>query len=176
MPAGVTERSFKEKLSRVLGLAGATNDAATLHESLSGLMFGDFMVPGQPLACTRPTESCQVQPASPWHKSMSGDHASAQGQQVVASACWPQMRWLPCRRGVPHLHSAAIWGPHADRGQRVLERLQRCQQEPYAACAVPVRPGARVAHLSHHHIPRWALQCIRGSAGSCCTLCLHSPC
>ena len=62
--AGVTERSFKEKLSRVLGLTGATNDAATLHESLSGLMFGDFMVPGQPLACTEPTDSCKCSPHS----------------------------------------------------------------------------------------------------------------
>ena len=95
MPAGVTERSFKEKLSRVLGLTGATNDAATLHESLSGLMFGDFMVPGQPFACTWPTESCMCSPhalhgVSRWLQSLCTIQnvvVFAQGQQVAASAC-----------------------------------------------------------------------------------------
>ena len=71
-PAGVTERSFKEKLSRVLGLTGATNDAATLHESLRGLMFGDFMVPGQRLACTGPTERCKCSPHPCCMKSAGG--------------------------------------------------------------------------------------------------------
>lgn len=126
VPAGVTERSFKEKLSRVLGLTGATTDAATLNESLSGLMFGDFTVPGRPFAYSSPTGKCQcsqhpLRRVSRWlhmpsHRSKCGDDAFAQGQQV-ACACWPQMRWLPYRCRLPGLHPAAIRGPHADRGQ-----------------------------------------------------------
>ena len=45
--AGVTEKHFKEKLSRVLGLGNTTPDAATMTTAVRGLMFGDYIVPGQ---------------------------------------------------------------------------------------------------------------------------------
>ncbi len=44
--AGVTEKHFKEKLPRVLGLGNTTPDAATMTTGVRGLMFGDYMVPG----------------------------------------------------------------------------------------------------------------------------------
>ena len=46
--AGVTEKHFKEKLPRVLGLGNTTPDAATMTTGVRGLMFGDYMVPGMP--------------------------------------------------------------------------------------------------------------------------------
>lgn len=45
--AGVTEKHFKEKLPRVLGLGNTTPDAATMTTAVRGLMFGDYLVPGQ---------------------------------------------------------------------------------------------------------------------------------
>ena len=49
---GVIEKHFKEKLSRVLGLGNAPPDAATMTTGVRGLMFGDYMVPGQlPITC-----------------------------------------------------------------------------------------------------------------------------
>ncbi len=45
--AGVTVKHFKEKLSRVLGLGNTTPDAATMTTAVRGLMFGDYLVPGQ---------------------------------------------------------------------------------------------------------------------------------
>jgi len=42
----VTEKHFKEKLPRVLGLGNTTPDAATMTTGVRGLMFGDYMVPG----------------------------------------------------------------------------------------------------------------------------------
>lgn len=47
MHAGVTEKHFKEKLSRVLGLGNTTPDAATMTTAVRGLMFGDYIVAGQ---------------------------------------------------------------------------------------------------------------------------------
>ncbi|DBB17907.1 TPA: hypothetical protein ACH3X3_002922 [Trebouxia sp. C0006] len=44
--SGVTEKHFKEKLPRVLGLGNTTPDAATMTTGVRGLMFGDYMVPG----------------------------------------------------------------------------------------------------------------------------------
>ena len=48
--AGVTEKHFKEKLPRVLGLGlgNAAPDAATMSSGVRGLMFGDYMGPGPP--------------------------------------------------------------------------------------------------------------------------------
>ena len=45
--AGVTERHFKEKLPRVLGLGNSTPDTTTMTTAVRGLMFGDYIVPGQ---------------------------------------------------------------------------------------------------------------------------------
>ena len=42
----MTEKHFKEKLPRVLGLGNTTPDAATMTTGVRGLMFGDYMVPG----------------------------------------------------------------------------------------------------------------------------------
>lgn len=47
MHAGVTEKHFKEKLSRVLGLGNTAPDAATMTTAVRGLMFGDYIVAGQ---------------------------------------------------------------------------------------------------------------------------------
>lgn len=47
MHAGVTEKHFKEKLPRVLGLGNTPPDPATMTTGVRGLMFGDYMVPGQ---------------------------------------------------------------------------------------------------------------------------------
>lgn len=47
MHTGVTERHFKEKLPRVLGLGNTTPDAATMTTAVRGLMFGDYIVPGE---------------------------------------------------------------------------------------------------------------------------------
>ena len=47
MYSGVTEKHFKEKLPRVLGLGNTPPDPATMTTGIRGLMFGDYMVPGQ---------------------------------------------------------------------------------------------------------------------------------
>ncbi|KAL3158235.1 hypothetical protein ABBQ38_010487 [Trebouxia sp. C0009 RCD-2024] len=47
--SGVTEKHFKEKLPRVLGLGNTTPDAATMTTAVRGLMFGDYIVPGAEL-------------------------------------------------------------------------------------------------------------------------------
>ena len=47
---GVTEKHFKEKLPRVLGLGNTTPDAATMTTGVRGLMFGDYMLPGDTAA------------------------------------------------------------------------------------------------------------------------------
>ncbi len=57
----MTEKHFKEKLSRVLGLGATTPDAATVATGVRGLMFGDYMVPGN-IACTARTHA--------WHKDL----------------------------------------------------------------------------------------------------------
>ena len=43
--AGVTDKHFKEKLPRVLGLGNSVPDAAAMTTGVRGLMFGDYMVP-----------------------------------------------------------------------------------------------------------------------------------
>ena len=57
--AGVTEKHFKEKLPRVLGFGNTTPDAATMTTGVRGLMFGDYMVPGDTcvIACLTPLQS-----------------------------------------------------------------------------------------------------------------------
>ena len=44
----MTEKHFKEKLPRVLGLGNTLPDAAAMTTAVMGLMFGDYMVPGSP--------------------------------------------------------------------------------------------------------------------------------
>ena len=44
--AGVTDKHFKEKLPRVLGLGNSVPDAAAMTTGVRALMFGDYMVPG----------------------------------------------------------------------------------------------------------------------------------
>lgn len=59
MHAGVTERHFKEKLPRVLGLGNTTPDAATMTTAVRGLMFGDYIVPGELLSLHVKHTLCQ---------------------------------------------------------------------------------------------------------------------
>ena len=59
--AAVTEKHFKEKLSRVLGLGNTTPDAAAMTTSVRGLMFGDYMIPGDHLcSMMTPTSSSHL--------------------------------------------------------------------------------------------------------------------
>lgn len=71
MYAGVTEKHFKEKLPRVLGLGNTTPDAATMTTAVRGLMFGDYIVPGELLSLHVKDTVCQLPLSSKLSSSLS---------------------------------------------------------------------------------------------------------